>query len=323
MPFVHLPGLFFQVARVALQMLELAVDLQRPAFQRLLPLLDHRLDAVEPHEVGLVLLLALFQGGFLLGDGLTRSRVCRSPQAAAARSMRCNSCCRLPSRRCCSSSPVASFALDLLAACGPRSRPGAAPILPGRRGRRAFLLVDAARLRSISLRAARRMASWLNGDQAVRGALLEASCASSLADASQLAAQARDLFLLLASQFLGLRASRSALIVGGWSAPPCRNAARPARASSRSLRGHPFWTDRRPATGGEPGRSAPPDAESADGTPPRSDRAGDTRGRGRSPAPASARRSCALLARLDQANPIDQLARGHFGPAVRLAIRPR
>ena len=67
-PFVHLHGLFFQVAQVALQLLVALIHLQRPLFQLLFPLIVLGLNAVQPHEIGLVLPLALLQGGALFRD---------------------------------------------------------------------------------------------------------------------------------------------------------------------------------------------------------------------------------------------------------------
>src|SRR5262249_24866850 len=79
-PFVHLRRLVLQVAAVALHLLEALVDLQGAPFQLPLLLLDGRLDAVQAHQIGLVLLLralqrlpALGQGGLALlqvGDAL-------------------------------------------------------------------------------------------------------------------------------------------------------------------------------------------------------------------------------------------------------------
>ena len=67
-PFVHLHGLFFQVAQVALQLLVTLVHLQRPLLQLLFPLVVLGLDAVQAHEVGLVLTLALLQSGAVFLD---------------------------------------------------------------------------------------------------------------------------------------------------------------------------------------------------------------------------------------------------------------
>ena len=68
--FVEACGLLFEVARVALELLEFVVDLRRPAFDLLLPALDAGLDAVEPNEVRLVLLLPLVERGLGGRDGL-------------------------------------------------------------------------------------------------------------------------------------------------------------------------------------------------------------------------------------------------------------
>ena len=60
-PVVELGRLFLHLARVALQLLGSAVHLQGAFLQLLLPLLQHALRAVEPEQVGLVLLLPLFE----------------------------------------------------------------------------------------------------------------------------------------------------------------------------------------------------------------------------------------------------------------------
>src|SRR5262249_2336998 len=67
-PLVELFGLLFQLPGVPLELLEPLIDFERLRLKLLLPLVGGGLEAVEADEVGLVLLLALLQGGPLLGD---------------------------------------------------------------------------------------------------------------------------------------------------------------------------------------------------------------------------------------------------------------
>ena len=98
---VHLHGLLFQVAQVALQLLVAVVHLQGPRLQLLLPLLQLALDAIEPDEVGLVLLLARAPGAARSSTTFC-SRSSHSRTRAA--SWPCNSTCRVAIFRCSSSS---------------------------------------------------------------------------------------------------------------------------------------------------------------------------------------------------------------------------
>ena len=77
---VEYSGLLLEVSRVALELLELPVDLERPSLELLLSALDARLDAVEPDEIRLVLLLPLLEGALGGSDRLlSRDQLGQSP----------------------------------------------------------------------------------------------------------------------------------------------------------------------------------------------------------------------------------------------------